>query len=529
MRLSRVFACLIIVIAAFFCTVDSQAQGTNNSKRAMRKLSKFLRHLEKNYVDEVDLDNYVDIAIESIVSELDPFSEYMSKEKTKKFRDFFNNKSASIGVGYMIVRDTAVVVRVLDDSPAFRAGVRGGDRIVAVNGRNIVGADRKSLVEQLSGAVGESVSLDIYRSKSSENLTLNISYDNLPTLTVYSYRVNESVGYIQITNFTKNTAKEFYDALEELSGVESLILDLSNNTGGDFMTTINIAGAFLPDDALICYAEGRKSSRYNYYCKSSAAKFDGNLVVMINEHSASASEILAGALQDWDRALVVGRRSLGKGLGQYVYNLDDGSSVKLSIANFYTPSGRCIQRQYEMGNKDGFYQSYKADDSSFYDASVYQTYKSLIAGRTLYSGNGIAPDIFIEGDSRIRFHSEIADMLQLCTSDFVVYYLDKYSYEHPAECPTCLDFISNVQIGDEDIKQFTSIVSERAPQFDISTLSDEDWGEIFAFLINNISWQLYPTVEFRQADNQLYNAIYEAAVSVVLNWDSYSYLLQPTE
>lgn len=529
MRLGRVITCLIVFVVALFCTIDSQAQDTNNSKRAMRKLSKFLRHLEKNYVEEVDLDNYVDIAIESIVSELDPFSEYMSKEKTKKFRDFFNNKSASIGVGYMIVRDSVVVVRVLDDSPAFRAGVRGGDRIVAVDGKNIVGADRKSIIEQLSGAVGESVSLEIYRRKNSERLTLKLNYDIIPTPTACFYRVNESVGYIQISNFTKNTTKEFYAALDELSGVESLILDLCNNTGGDFMTTINIAGAFLPDDALICYAEGQNRSRHNYYSKSSAAKFDGNLVVMINERSASASEILTGALQDWDRALVVGRRSLGKGLGQQFFNFDDGSSVKLSVANFYTPSGRRIQRQYEMGNKDGFYQSYKESDSSFYDAPIYQTHKSLIAGRTLYSGNGITPDIFIEDDSLIRFTGEIADMLELCSSDFVVYYLDKYSYERPAAFPTCLSFVANVQFGEEDIEQFINIVSEKAPQFDISTISDEDWDRIFAFLISNISWQLYPTVEFRQADNQLYNAIYKTAVSVVSDWDSYSYRLQPAK
>lgn len=528
MRLGRVITCLIVFVVIFFSTVDSQAQDIKSSKRAMRKLSKFLRHLEKHYVDEVDLDNYVDIAIESVVAELDPFSEYLSKERTEEIRNFFDNKSALLGVSYIIAQDSVVVVRVLDDSPAHRAGVKPGYRIMAVNGANLVGADVKSVAESLRGAAGESVCLDVYRRRDSETLTLCCSYEIITTPTVYCYRVNESVGYIQITNFTKNTTKEFFSALKTLSGVESLILDLCNNTGGDFMATINIVSAFLPDDALICYAMGQ-TSRYNYYCKPVALKFDGNLVVMMNEHSASASELLAGALQDWDRALIVGRRSLGKGLGQQLYDLGDGSSVRLSIANFYTPSGRHIQRQYEMGNRDGFYRSYEESAPSLYDASIYKTYKSKVLGRTLYAGVGIIPDIVIEDDALVGFPAETADMLKLCSSDFVIYYLDKNSYKHPVAFPTCMDFISNMQFDDEDIRQFINIVSQRAPWFEIATIGNEDWEQIFDFLISRISLLLYPAVEFRQADNELNNTVYDAAVSIISDWDSYPHPLNPAD
>ncbi len=375
------------------------------------KLEALFYQIDHMYVDSVNEKKLVDKAIVSILEELDPHSIYIPKEELDVVNEPLKGNFEGIGVQFNIVHDTIYVVDAIAGGPSERLGIKSGDRIIRIEKENVAGVGFKNndVMKRLRGKKGTKVEVTIARSGTPEPLDFTITRDKIPIYSVEaSYMATPSVGYIKVSRFSATTMKEFREKLDILkkSGMQDLILDLQGNGGGYLRTAIEMADEFLTDKKLIVYTEGRTSPREDTYATAEGRFEKGRLVVMVDEGSASASEIVTGAMQDWDRALVVGRRSFGKGLVQRPVMLPDGSAVRLTVSRYYTPSGRCIQKSYAEGLEA--YQHEKADrlkkgeltsaDSIHaQDTARYFTMNK----RVVFGGGGIMPDVFVPIDTSL--------------------------------------------------------------------------------------------------------------------------------
>ena len=373
------------------------------------KVTDLLHLVDDQYVDSVDISDIVEKAMPKILKELDPHSTYISAKDVEKSMQELQGSFQGIGVQFTIHEDTVCILKIIDKGPAQKVGLQAGDRIVTVNDSLYVGkvVTNDETMKRLKGPAGTEVTLGIKRRGINELLSYTISRGCVPVKTVdTSYMVNDSTGYVRITSFGDNTYPEFLSALAGLNMREctSLIIDLRNNLGGYLHPAVLVANEFLPKDRLIVYIEGRKSPREDYHSDGRGMYKDINLVVLVDEASASASEILAGALQDNDRALIVGRRTFGKGLVQVPIEFRDGSMLRLTKARYYTPSGRCVQKPYELGNDTAYeadlieraiHGEYYSADSIRLSGEKFTT----LGGRTVYGGGGIMPDYFVPRDT----------------------------------------------------------------------------------------------------------------------------------
>ena len=397
-----------ILIGTFYANHFS-GNRLNIINSGSNRLNNLLHIIDDQYVDAVNLDSLVDKAIPQILSDLDPHSVYISAKDVQQATDDLKGSFSGIGVEFVIREDTIHIQGIIKDGPAERAGLLAGDKIVSVDDKPFVGkiVTNEEAMHRLKGKKGTKVKVGVARYGHKAVKTFTITRDDIPQKSVSAaYMIDDSTGYIKIKNFGENTYPEMLVALAELSQEQfsNLIIDLRDNTGGYLTAATQMINEFLPGNRLIVYTEGRKSPRQEYKSDGRGTYQTIPLVVLINESSASASEIFAGAMQDNDRATIIGRRSFGKGLVQKQIGFNDGSMIRLTVARYYTPSGRCIQKPYQAGDEKGYEEDlvarYKhgeffSQDSIKHTGPAYHTRN----GRVVYGGGGITPDIFVPEDT----------------------------------------------------------------------------------------------------------------------------------
>ncbi|MCB9336405.1 MAG: S41 family peptidase [Flavobacteriales bacterium] len=428
---------LFLLLATF--TFSNVIFGQYGSEGA-RKFDALLQYVNYFYVDSTNEDKLVEDAIVNVLKELDPHSVYIPAEELKKMNEPLVGNFEGIGIQFNILKDTLVVVSPIPGGPSEKVGILAGDKIITVNGENIAGNGLKNsdVQDKLRGKKGTKVNVGILRRNNKDLLDFTITRDEIPIFSVdASYMATPEIGYIKINRFAKNTDEEFKEGLEKLKkqNMKHLIVDLSGNGGGYLKTAIELADELLDDKKLIVFTEGGKSPKQEYYTANDGGFEKGKLVILIDEGSASASEIVSGAIQDYDRGLIIGRRSFGKGLVQKPFSLTDGSAIRLTVARYYTPSGRCIQRPYEDG-KDEYYKELtrryehgelmNEDSITFPDSLKYQTLNSK---RTVYGGGGIMPDIFVPIDT--SWYSEYFGLVNRkgLFNEFTLLYMDEHRDE----------------------------------------------------------------------------------------------------
>lgn len=381
-----------------------------DSKTAAQKLSTIYYLIDNFYVDTANFETVTDEAITAILKELDPHSAYISKKDVQKANEPLEGSFEGIGVTFQIFQDTILVVSPVSGGPSDKVGIMAGDKIVKIDGEDAFGkkVDNEYVAKHLRGEKGTKVVLGIKRGNSNELIDFEVVRDKIPLNSIdASFMLDKKIGYIKLDRFAKTSMEEFDAALAELKAkkMKSLILDLRGNNGGYLNVAAELSNQFLKKDLDIVFTEGDKSPKHIFKTGKNGAFTDGKLVILIDEGSASASEIVSGAIQDWDRGVIIGRRSFGKGLVQRPFNLADGSVVRLTTARYYTPTGRCIQRAYDKGSEDYFKEMTKRmEHGEFYHSDSIQfpdslKYSTLLSGRTVYGGGGIMPDIFMPVDT----------------------------------------------------------------------------------------------------------------------------------
>ena len=431
---------------------------TTDKKETTLKFEEVFGYLNSNYVEEFDGAKIADAAIVAMLKELDPHTYLIPKEDVETTNNQINGSFVGVGIRFQIKDDTLMVVNTIEGGPCEKVGVKAGDRIILVDEKNIAGVGLKNsgVREHLMGEKGSLVVLGIRRKGENEILTFNVKRDKIPIHSVASaFMATEKTGYIKVTSFARTTPDELMRAITDLQdhGMENLILDLKGNGGGLMSVAKFMADQFLSDDKLIVSAKGRsypedryiadnRNYRGQYYGGQKKGIFEkGKLVVLTDESSASASEIVSGALQDWDRALIVGRRTFGKGLVQRPYNLSDGSVIRVTVAKYYTPSGRFIQKPYDDG-----VESYYNDKIDRYKNGEYMHVDSiklpdslkvetLKLKRTVYGGGGIMPDVFVPLDTmeNSKMYSQISRKGVI--NEFAFDYIEKHRKELNTQYP----------------------------------------------------------------------------------------------
>ncbi len=402
---------------------------TTNSKKD--KLNRLIDYIDYEYVDEINTDSIVDVTVNNILNKLDPHSVYIPKQEMAEVSENMKGDFVGIGINFYMYRDTISVIKTIENGPSFIKGIEPGDRILKADGSQLFGKDFPSgvVVDKLKGKRGTTVNLEIFRKKEKKIFSVDVKRNTIPLKSVDAYyMLTKDMGYIKVNRFAESTYKEFKTALKNLQkqGAKKLTLDLRDNPGGYLGIAEQMADEFLKDGKLILFTKNKKGKIDNVYATRKGSFEDKPVYVLINERSASASEIIAGALQDNDIGTIVGRRSFGKGLVQREMDLGDGSAVRLTISRYYTPTGRSIQRDYKKGNTDYYQELMKrhkngemkeADSIKVADSLKYTTPK----GKVVYGGGGIIPDEFVPiGDN------EQEAILDLDSYGFISYFI----FEH---------------------------------------------------------------------------------------------------
>lgn len=466
--------CLLITC----CNLHSFAQL---QREDIDKLAVATANIARYYVDTVNVHKLVEDAIVGMLEKLDPHSAYTNAADTKKFNEPIQGSFDGIGVQFNMLEDTVLVIQPVLKGPSEKAGIMAGDRIISCNDTILAGVkmSRDNIMHHLKGPRGSIARLGVKRDGVSETMYFNVIRDKIPVNTVdAAYMVTPTIGLIRFIGFGQTTHKEVLEAMQKLQrkGMQSLILDLSQNSGGLLNVAADIASEFLPDNSLVVYTEGRTVPGRKFYSNGNAHFPVGKVAVLVDESTASAAEILSGALQDYDRGTIIGRRTFGKGLVQWPIDLPDGSMIRLTISKYYTPSGRCIQKPYEKGNKKEYNKDLinrynkgeltNADSIHFPDSL---RYKTLIQGRTVYGGGGIMPDYFVPLDTTryTKFYREV--FARGIVNECGIRFLDKNRKKLREQYPDFDEYKASYEVPESLIK---TIYSE-AKKKEVKT-EDED-------------------------------------------------------
>ncbi|MFD2551701.1 S41 family peptidase [Bizionia sediminis] len=478
---------------------------TSNSKK--EKLNRLIDYIDYEYVDDVNTDSIVDVTVNGILENLDPHSVYIPKGDMQRVSENMKGDFVGIGVSFYTYNDTITVIRAIEGSPSEKAGIQGGDRILTANGDSLYGKDLSNadIVGKLKGPLNSEVKLEVYRKGNPELLVFHVKRDHIPIPSVdAAYMLTETLGYVKINRFAESTFKEFKTELNTLKavGVQDLVLDLRGNPGGFLAMAEKIADEFLEDNKLILFTKNKRGTIEKTYATKKGDFEQSAIYVLIDENSASASEIVAGALQDNDRGTIIGRRSYGKGLVQREMNLGDGSAVRLTISRYYTPTGRSIQRPYTNGNND-YYDDYfnRLSNGEFVDPDKIEIADSLKfttpKGKIVYGGGGIIPDVFVPLDTSME--NETLNFLQRrgFVSNFVFEELEKNRQAYDAY--TRRDFIDNFVITDEFVIAFQDYLSAKT-NANITFIAYTD--EVKQYIKATLASQLYSKGAYEEVLNK---------------------------
>lgn len=462
---------ILFVFAGIFlgygsvCAQFSMSEGT-------RKLATTMTLIEKMYVDKVDDSKIAENAIVGILRELDPHSSYLSRDAVAEMNEPLEGNFDGIGISFNMLSDTLYVIETIAGGPSQKVGILPGDRIVKVNDTIIAGVkmSTRDIMKRLKGPKGTKVDVEVLRKNIAEPLNFRITRAKIPIYSLdASYMVDDKTGYIRLSRFGATTMGEFRDALSKLTkeGLQNLILDLQSNGGGYLNAATELSNEFLGDDKLIVYMEGHNQPRSEEFTTGKGMFENGKLVILVDEGSASGSEIVSGAVQDWDRGVIVGRRTFGKGLVQRQFPLPDGSMIRLTVARYYTPTGRSIQKPYESGDLDAYNKDLidrynrgemmNADSIHFPDSLRYQT---LINKRTVYGGGGIMPDVFVPLDT--TFYTEYSGKINMMGINYRVALntVDNERAELLRRYPDIDSFRENFEVSDEILDKMIAMATE---------------------------------------------------------------------
>lgn len=460
----RIFTIICLVLAGTFLNIEVVSAQRNQIRENVDKFSSLLQLINYYYVDSTNETDLTETAVVAMLKELDPHSIYLSKKEVQKANEPLIGNFDGVGIQFQIYNDTILVISAVPGGPSDKLGVMAGDKIITIDGAESFGKKitNNYVMEHLRGPKGTQVTVGILRNNQLPLIDYTITRDKIPLNSIdATFMLSSSVGYIKLTRFARTSMEEMKASIHALKeqGMKDLILDLRNNSGGYLDIAVDLSDEFLPAQKLIVYTEGMRSPRIEFRATNRGDFENGKLIVMVNEGSASASEIVAGAIQDWDRGLVVGRRSFGKGLVQRPFNLPDSSVIRLTTARYYTPSGRCIQKSYEGGSEDYYSEltnRYKhgefvsADSIKLPDSLKYYT----PARRVVYGGGGIMPDVFIPLDttSSSKFYTDL--WRKGVFNDFVLSYLEKNRGRVSKEFKDFNSFKQNFGVDETLLSQF---------------------------------------------------------------------------
>ena len=447
-----------VIVSLLSVSAFAQFRVNHNDESPLRKLQFAEVAISNLYVDKVDEEKLVENAIRGMLDKLDPHSSYLTPKEVEQSNEPLNGNFEGIGVQFNMIEDTLLVIQPVTNGPSEKVGIIAGDRIVSVNDTAIAGVkmSKEEIMKRLRGPKGTKVRLGIVRQGIKDLLKFTVVRDKIPVKSVdATYMIRPGIGYIRIGSFGATTHDEFVESLSRLQqqGMEHLILDLQENGGGYLKAAVDIANEFLEKGDLIVYTEGRKVPRTEYKADGKGVFLNGKIVVLVDGYTASAAEIVTGAVQDQDRGLVVGRRTFGKGLVQRPIDLPDGSMIRLTIAHYYTPSGRCIQKPYKKGDNRDYAMDMlnrlksgelmNADSIHFSDSLKYET---LRQHRTVYGGGGIMPDEFVPLDTTIytKFHRELAAKSIIIQQN--LRYVDNHRKELQNRWTSFADFKQNYEV-----------------------------------------------------------------------------------
>ena len=447
-----------VIVSLLSVSAFAQFRVNHNDESPLRKLQFAEVAISNLYVDKVDEERLVENAIRGMLDKLDPHSSYLTPKEVEQSNEPLNGNFEGIGVQFNMIEDTLLVIQPVTNGPSEKVGIIAGDRIVSVNDTAIAGVkmSKEEIMKRLRGPKGTKVRLGIVRQGIKDLLKFTVVRDKIPVKSVdATYMIRPGIGYIRIGSFGATTHDEFVESLSRLQqqGMVHLILDLQENGGGYLKAAVDIANEFLEKGDLIVYTDGRKVPRTEYKADGKGVFLNGKIVVLVDGYTASAAEIVTGAVQDQDRGLVVGRRTFGKGLVQRPIDLPDGSMIRLTIAHYYTPSGRCIQKPYKKGDNRDYAMDMlnrlksgelmNADSIHFSDSLKYET---LRQHRTVYGGGGIMPDEFVPLDTTIytKFHRELAAKSIIIQQN--LRYVDNHRKELQNRWTSFADFKQNYEV-----------------------------------------------------------------------------------
>ncbi len=523
---------MILLLAAFFIMCQAEAQLFTEQTL---KFGRAMALVEAFYVDSTDQEKLTEKAIIEVLKNLDPHSVYISKEELQEVNQKLQGSFEGIGIEFNILHDSILVIAPMPGGPSEKAGLRPGDRITSIDGENVagIGITTTGVRKRLLGDKGTRVNIGVFRRGTTQKLNYEIVRDELPVNSLLaSYMVTGNVGYIKLSNFSLTTEQEFNDALDQLlsEGMEHLIIDLRGNTGGYLEAAIRICDNFFMQKKLIVYLEGLKTPRQDFFTREGGDMTGSRITVLVDEGSASASEIVAGAMQDWDRGLIIGRRTFGKGLVQNAFNLGDGSAVRLTIARYYTPTGRLIQRPYVQGvdkYMSDFYERFtngemmSADSINFPDSLKFYT---LTNRRLVYGGGGIMPDIFVPADTN-DYSDYYRDLVNKnVITGYSLNYVDVNRKRLTRSYPDFRQFMVNFSLSEKEMNELIELGNSMGVNFDAKGYSISE-NQIRIIIKGLIARDIWDMSEYYQVVNQD-DEVIRKAVEILETRSDYLSLLQ---
>ena len=468
----------IFLVLPLFVALSLSVSAQRGMPQAMQKLLNAEYAISTLYVDSVDEDKLIEEAIKGMLESLDPHSSYTDAKETKELEEPLQGEFSGVGIQFNMNKDTLYVIQTVPGGPSERVGVLAGDRIIYVNDTLIAGVKMKNsdIQKRLRGKKGSTVIIKVKRAGVPELITFRITRDNIPVHSIdASYMMDEQTGYLRISRFGAKTYEEMMDALKDLKkqGMTQLILDLADNGGGYLNAAIDMCNEFLERGQLMVYTEGENNPRSEANANGWGSHKDLHMVVIVNQYSASAAEIFAGAMQDWDRAVVVGRRTFGKGLVQRPFKFEDGSMMRLTVARYYTPSGRCIQKPYNRGDKKAYEKELldRANEGEYYNLDSIQfndtlRYATRLNGRTIYGGGGVMPDVYVPVDTS-EYSTYYRDLsAKGIINQYAIKYVDKNRKSLNKQFKTVKDFDNGFIVSDEMMRDFIAMGEKDSVKYD---------------------------------------------------------------